>query len=153
MDKFSEDIKKIFENINEKEINTKRQTDKSDAIASLYRYAEKGVDLLRSGGLSSIYLHSLPVDIVPLFFHFESGGDGFVISTAKRFAFFMQSADKKIFIYGKDKINGSYGKDKMQQLFNIDFTEDNGKVTYYDSTKKELQVEEIVLLALKWSLN
>ena len=153
MDKFTEEIKNIFENINENEINTERQAINSDAIATLYSYAEKGVNLLRSGGFSTIYLHRLPFDIVPLFFHFESGGDGFVISTAGKFVFFMQSTEKKIFIYGKDKINGTSSKDKMQQLFNIDFTEDNGKVTYYDSTKKELQAEEIVLLALKWSLN
>ena len=153
MDKFAQELKKLFKIINKEEINTENLTLKSDAIAFLYNYAEKGVNLLRSEGLSSIYIHRLPVDIVPLFFHFESGGDGFVISTDKRFVFFMQSTDKKIFIYGKDKTNGSYSKDKMQQLFNIDFTEDNGKVTYYDSTKKELIADEIVLLALKWSLN
>ena len=67
----------------------------------------------------------------------------------------MQSSDNKIFIYGKVKKTGhrGTGADKMQQLFNIDFTDNDGNVTYYDSTNKELKADEIVLLALKWSLN
>lgn len=155
MDKFTEGIKKLSDNVYKQDINTESKSINSKAIDLLFEYAEKGVNTLRSNGLSSVYLHRLPVDLVPLFFHFDSGGEGFVISTAKRFVFFMQSTDKKIFIYGKVKKNGfkDPGTDKMQQLFNIDFTENNGNVTYYDSTNKELKTDEIVLLALNWSLN
>jgi len=155
MDKFTEEIKKLSDNVYKPDINTESKSINSHAIESLFEYAEKGVTTLKSNGITSINLHKLPVDLVPLFFHFDSGGEGFVISTAKRFAFFMQSSDKKIFIYGKVKKFGIQGpgNDKMQQLFNIDFTENNGSVAYYDSTNKELKADEIVLLALNWSLN
>jgi len=155
MDKFTEEIKKLSDNISKQNINTESNNINSKAISSLFKYAETGINTFRSCGLSSISLHRLPVDLVPLFFHFESGGEGFVISTAKRFTFFMQSSDKKIFVYGKEKKNAikGTGSDKTQQLFNIDFTENNGNVTYYDSTNKEIKADEIVLLALRWSLD
>lgn len=155
MDKFTEEIKKLSDNVYKQGKNTESKNINSKAIGSLFKFAETGVNTLRSGGLSSIYLHRLPVDLVPLFFYFESESEGFIISTAKKFVFFMQSSDKKIFIYGKEKKNGiqGTGTDKMQQLFNIDFTETNGNVTYYDSTNKDIKADEIVLLALNWSLN
>jgi len=155
MDKFTEEIKKLSDNISKQDINTESKSINSKAIGSLFKYAEIGISTLRSGGLPSIYLHILPADIVPLFFHFESGGEGFVISTSKKFTFFMQSSDNKIFVYGKEKKNAiqGAGSDKTQQLFNIDFTENNENVSFYDSTKKEIKADEIVLLALNWSLN
>lgn len=152
MDKFTEEIKKLSVNTEEKDPDKDISDRYLPAIESLYNFADKAVLTLKS---SSVKLHRLPADLVPLFFHFESGGGGFVISTAVKYAFFMQSSENKIFIYGKSKKNGinSPGNAKMQQLFNIDFTENNENVTFYDSTNKEISPEEIVLLALSWSIN
>lgn len=152
MDKFTEQIKKLSENI----VNKDQYRDNSDiysyAVELLFSIADKGLLLLDS---SSVKLHRLPTDLVPLFFHFESSGGGFVISTDVKYAFFMQSSENKIFIYGKTKTDErkSSGNTKMQQLFNIDFIENNGKVTFFDSTKKEIKPDEIILLALSWSIN
>lgn len=153
MEKFTEQLKKLAANI--KESGPVDGNSESPAIKMLFDFAEKGIDTLRSEGISSIQLHVLSSELVPLFFHFESRGSGFVISTDKKYTFFMQSRDGKIFIYGKNRRYGQKNSvnEKMQQLFNIDFTEENEKVSFFDSTKKEIVADEIVLLALRWSLN
>ena len=155
MEKFIEEIKKLSVNLDKSEENKSKVYPESSAIESLFNYADKAVTSLKKDGVVSINLHRLPIDLVPLFFQFESRGEGFVLSTVKKYAFFMQSAENKIFIFGKMKRKGlkHSGNDKMQQLFNIDFTENNGNVTYFDSTGKEIKPDEIVLLALNWSLN
>ena len=153
MEKFTELVKKLAES--SKESGPVEGNSDSTAIKLLFGYAEKGVDTLISEGISSIKLHQLPGELVPLFFQFESSGSGFVISTDNKYTFFMQSRDGKIFIFGKNRRDGQNNSvnEKMQQLFNIDFTEENEKVSFFDSTKKEINADEIVLLALRWSLN
>ena len=153
MEKFTEQLKKMVANI--KETGPVEGTSDSAAIKLLFDFAERGIDTLRSEGISSIKLNRLPSELVPLFFHFKSSGSGFVISTDKKYTFFMQSSDGKIFIFGKNRRNGQSNNvnEKMQQLFNIDFTEENEKISFFDSTKKEISADEIVLLALRWSLN
>jgi len=155
MDKFLEEINKLSSKVDKSEIYPESNSINPPAIDLLFKFSEKGINELKSNGLGSVKLHRLPFDLVPLFFHFESSGEGFVISTAKKYTFFMQSADKKIFVFGKAKKIGQAVtvNDKMQQLFNIDFAENDGDVTFYDSTNKELKPDEIVLLALNWSLN
>lgn len=154
MDKFIEEINKLSSKVEKSDISLESNIN-PPAIDLLFKYSEKGIKELKSNGLGSVNLHRLPFDLIPLFFHFESSGGGFVISTAKKYAFFMQSTDKKIFVFGKAKKIGHdvTVNDKMQQLFNIEFRENNGVVSYYDSTNKELKPSEIVLLALNWSLN
>lgn len=127
----------------------------SPAIKILFDITESGANTLGSNGVSSVKIHRMPADLVPLFFHFETSGGGFILSTKNKFTFFMQSADNKIFIFGKNKRNGPEKSinDKIQQLFNIDITDNNGNISFFDSTKKEIKAEEIVLLALRWSLN
>ena len=153
MKEFEVEIKKIAENIKESEIFHKDID--SEAIKLLFDLAEAGIKTLNSKGVNSVKLHQLPADLVPLFFHFESGCNGFVISTEKKYTFFMQSTGNKVFVFGKNKRKGpeDIGNDKIQQLFNIEFADNNGDMSFYDSTNKEINAEEIVLLALNWSLN
>ena len=153
MKEFEVEIKKIAENIKESEIF--HEDIDSEAIKLLFDLAEAGIKTLNSKGVNSVKLHQLPADLVPLFFHFESGCNGFVITTEKKYTFFMQSTGNNVFVFGKNKRKGpeDAGNDKMQQLFNIEFAENNGDMSFYDSTNKEINAEEIVLLALNWSLN
>ena len=150
MYKFIEEIKKLSENV-KKSVNAEEGLN-TPAIRLLYSFAEIGIKTLSSGGAGSVKLHRLPADLVPLFFHYESSGEGFVISTEKKYTFFMQSAEKKVFVFGKNRNNGS-GNEKMQKLLNIDYTENNAEVSFFDSTNKEINADDIVLLALRWSLN
>ncbi len=155
MDKFIEEVNKLSVNVKSSEKNKEIPDENSPAIDSLFSYAKAGVNALKSNGLNYINLHRLPGDLIPLFFHFESSGAGFVISGSGKYIFFMESSEKKIFIYGmaNNKRSVGQGRGKMLQLFNIDFIENGDSVVFYDSTKKELSPEEIVLLTLQWSLN
>lgn len=152
MSKFIEEAEKLAKSI---EKTDSKNAGESPAIDLLYSYADKGINILNDAGHKAMNVHRLHADLVPLFFHFENSGAGFVISCSGRYVFFMQSDDNKVFIYGTNKsgnkqtmINGR----KMSQLFNLDIKEKNGNVTLFDSTGNELAPGEVVLLTLKWCL-
>ena len=153
MNNFIDEIRKLAESL--KKIDEK-PAGYSPAVEFLYSYAESGVNTLSDSGCRYVNLYMLPPDLIPLFFHFESCGFGFVVSSREKYVFFMQSAENRIFIYGSDKTgSGEAQKNsgKMSQLFNVSFKEVSGNVHFYDSTGKELAPDEIVLLTLKWLLN
>ena len=153
MKKFIEEIRKLAENLKKSE---EKPPGSSPAVEQLYNYSKKAVKTLSAEGCRYINVYMLPPDLIPLFFHFESCGSGFVISNREKYVFFMLSAENRIFIYGSDKTatDGSrVNSGKMSQLFNISFSKENGNVQFYDSTGKELQTDDIVLLTLRWLLN
>ena len=105
MDKFLEEINKLSSKVDKSEIYAESNSLNPPAIDLLFKYSEKGINELKSNGLASVNVHRLPIDLVPLFFHFESSGGGFVISTAKKYTFFMQSTDKKDIYFWESEEN------------------------------------------------
>ena len=84
----------------------------------------------------------------------KAGAAALLFQLIKNIHFLCKAGTENIY-FGKNRKNGQNKSvnEKMQQLFNIDFTEENEKVSFFDSTKKEIVADEIVLLALRWSLN
>ncbi len=155
MDDFIEEIKTLSQKTTPSENNRTYKEENNEALNVLFNIASTGVNNFNESSASSIRLHRLHADLVPLLFNFQDSCSGFVIKTEKRFSFVIQNKSN-VFIYGLDSEDGLQIKQNMHrtvQLLSLRYEKINDKITFYDSTNKVIDPKDVVLQVMKWGLN
>lgn len=155
MDDFIEEIKTLSQKTTPSENNRSYKAENNEALNVLFNIASTGVNNFNENSASSIRLHRLHADLVPLLFNFQDCCGGFVIKTEKKFSFVIQSKSN-VFIYGlasKDDLQIKQNMHRTIQLLSLRCEKINEKITFYDSTNKVINPQDVVLQVIKWGLN
>ena len=156
MEKFLNEIEKLSQSLEKSDTPSLKPALCSPAVEKLFDITNAGIEVFNAKGIDSIKIYSLPPDILPLFFTFENETAGYVIKTDKKYIFVVGCDPNKIFIYGTGSdgpISIRGGASKTMQLFNLEFSEAENDILFFDNTNKRIEPEEVVLHVIKWGFS
>lgn len=155
MDDFIEEIKTISRKAKASENNKISDAENNEALNILFNIASSGVNNFSENSAYPIRLHRLHSDLVSLLFNFQDYCSGFAVKTRKKFSFVIQSKSN-IFIYGLASKDGSQVKQSMHrtiQLLSLRYEKIKDEITFYDSTNKIINPQDVVLQVIKWGIS